>query len=191
MILIFAQEAGAIDWKLHFVDGSVIRAHQHADGARKKAPDGNERNPEEVALGRSRRGFSTKVHIRTDGQGRPLVIVLTPGQRHETQVFDQLLSGVRIKTRGPSRPSERPLKLVGNKCYNSKEIRYILKRKGIGCVIPKNKRQKKNWFFLTMNCTENARESNAHSTGQSKIEDWQQGTKRRRRCTSQCGRSLR
>lgn len=147
MVLIFAQEAGVIDWNLHFVDGSVIRAHQHAAGARRKAPDGRERNAEEMALGRSRGGFSTKVHIRTDGQGRPLVIVLTPGQRHETQVFGQLLSGVRIKTTGPGRPSERPYKLVGDKGYNSKEIRSLLKKKGIGCVIPKNKRQKMNWYF--------------------------------------------
>lgn len=27
---------GALDWALHFVDGTVVRAHQHAAGARKK-----------------------------------------------------------------------------------------------------------------------------------------------------------
>jgi transposase len=27
---------GKLDWSLHFVDGSVIRAHQHAAGARKQ-----------------------------------------------------------------------------------------------------------------------------------------------------------
>ena len=26
--------AGALDWSLHFVDGSVVRAHQHAAGAK-------------------------------------------------------------------------------------------------------------------------------------------------------------
>ena len=29
-----ADEAGEVDWGVHFVDGSVIRAHQHAAGAR-------------------------------------------------------------------------------------------------------------------------------------------------------------
>ena len=29
-----ADAAGAIDWELHFVDGTVIRAHQHAAGAK-------------------------------------------------------------------------------------------------------------------------------------------------------------
>lgn len=31
-----ADAAGQLDWELQFVDGSVIRAHQHAAGARKK-----------------------------------------------------------------------------------------------------------------------------------------------------------
>ncbi len=39
-------------------------------------------NPEDEALGRSRGGFSTKVHLACDGKGRPLSVVLTPGQRH-------------------------------------------------------------------------------------------------------------
>ena len=29
-----ADEAGKVDWSVHFVDGSVIRAHQHAAGAK-------------------------------------------------------------------------------------------------------------------------------------------------------------
>jgi transposase len=32
-----AQTAGEIDWSLHFVDGTTIRAHQHAAGAKKGA----------------------------------------------------------------------------------------------------------------------------------------------------------
>jgi transposase len=30
-----ADAAGQIDWQVHFVDGTVIRAHQHAAGAKK------------------------------------------------------------------------------------------------------------------------------------------------------------
>jgi transposase len=29
--------AGKIDWEIHFVDGTVVRAHQHAAGAKKVA----------------------------------------------------------------------------------------------------------------------------------------------------------
>jgi len=30
--------AGGLDWSLHFVDGSIVRAHQHAAGARGDRP---------------------------------------------------------------------------------------------------------------------------------------------------------
>ena len=33
-VLAEADEAGAVDWGVQFVDGSVIRAHQHAAGAK-------------------------------------------------------------------------------------------------------------------------------------------------------------
>ena len=55
-----------------FVDGTVIRAHQHVTGVRHD-------DAAAEALGRSQGGFSTKVHLRVDGQGRPLTVVLTPG----------------------------------------------------------------------------------------------------------------
>ena len=34
-------------------------------------------------LGRSRGGFSTKLHMRVDGKGRPLTYHLAPGQSHD------------------------------------------------------------------------------------------------------------
>jgi transposase len=37
----------------------------------------------EQALGRSRGGFSTKIHVTVDGLGNPLRLHLTPGQRHD------------------------------------------------------------------------------------------------------------
>ena len=30
-----ADQAGQLDWEVHFVDGTVVRAHQHAAGAKK------------------------------------------------------------------------------------------------------------------------------------------------------------
>lgn len=70
-----ANACGDIDWSLHFVAGTVIRAHQHAAGARQGGGD--------EAVGRSKGGFSTKLHLRAEGQDKPLVILLTAGQRHE------------------------------------------------------------------------------------------------------------
>jgi hypothetical protein len=60
--------AGAVDWALHHVDGSAIRAHRHAAGARRPA-GGDRPAPEAEALGRSRGGFGTKLHVRAEGGG--------------------------------------------------------------------------------------------------------------------------
>lgn len=38
---------------------------------------------EQQALGRSRGGFSTKIHVTVDGLGYPLRLHLTTGQRHD------------------------------------------------------------------------------------------------------------
>ncbi|MPR61437.1 IS4/IS5 family transposase [Ochrobactrum intermedium] len=46
---------------------------------------------ETEALGRSRGGFTTKLHARCDAKGRPLGFVLTPGQTHDTQGFAPLI----------------------------------------------------------------------------------------------------
>jgi len=42
------------------------------------------------ALGRSRGGFTTKLHARCDGKGWPLGFVLTPGQAHDVHGFAPL-----------------------------------------------------------------------------------------------------
>ncbi len=64
---------------------SVIRAHQHAAGAQGG-------DPEVEALGRSVGGFSTKIHLRVEGSGKPMAFILTTGQRHEAVIFEQLRS---------------------------------------------------------------------------------------------------
>ena len=63
--------------EVHYVDGTSVRAHQHAAGAKRGRGD--------QALGRSRGGFGTKVHLRVEGQGKPVAFVLTPGQQHRGQ----------------------------------------------------------------------------------------------------------
>ena len=62
-------------WDVHLLDCSVIRAHAHAAGAR--------RTSGEQALGRWRGGFSTKLHLRADAEGRPVALHLTGGERHD------------------------------------------------------------------------------------------------------------
>src|SRR5215210_3401202 len=62
------------------------------------APSGGEA-PDE-ALGRSQGGFSTKLHLRVEGGGKPIIAVLTGGERHEQIALEGLLDGGAIRRSG-------------------------------------------------------------------------------------------
>src|SRR5918998_1182082 len=80
------------------------------------------------ALGRSRGGFSTKLHLRCDAQGLPLAIVLTPGQTHETRAFGDLVEDLAAGTRC----------LLGDMGYDADWVRQELLLRGVLPVIPRN-----------------------------------------------------
>ncbi len=90
-----------LNWDIHFVDGTIVRAHQHAAGAAHSTA-------EQGALGRSRGGFSTKIHVRVDGNGKPMVLLLTAGQRHEAIVFEARMQQGAIKRAASGQLKRRP-----------------------------------------------------------------------------------
>jgi transposase len=124
-----ADAAGQLNWEVHYVDGSVIRAHQHAAGAKHSTAEAQ-------ALGRSQGGFSTKIHVRADGNGKPIVFVLTAGQRHEAMVFEVLMEHGSIKRISRGQPKRRPKRVVADKGYSSRKIRTYLRRHNIRITIP-------------------------------------------------------
>src|SRR5437016_3434066 len=81
-----ADAAGLITWDIS-VDSTIARAHQHAAGARKQPdhqtepPGGVVVEPGDHALGRSRGGLTTKVHLACEQGQKPLSMLLTAGQR--------------------------------------------------------------------------------------------------------------
>jgi len=133
-----ADEEGLLDWEIHYVDGTVIRAHQHAAGAAGS-------DAEREALGRSQGGFSTKVHVRAEGHGKPMTFVLTPGQRHEATAFEQLMEQGAVK-RPRGRPRLRPRRVVGDKGYSSRKIRQYLRRRGVRVTIPHKSNERRGRF---------------------------------------------
>ncbi len=135
-----ADADGRPDWTLHFVDGTTVRAHQHAAGA--KGSDGDTE-----ALGRSRGGFSTKIHLRAERRGKPVVFAVTPGQRHEQAAVEGLLDRGAVKRRRRGRPRLRPDRLGGDKGYSSGKVRRALRRRGIGAVIPRKKNDRRDGRF--------------------------------------------
>lgn len=132
--------AGKIDWELFCIDGSSVRAARAAAGA--SPTDGTAAEPTDHALGRSRGGFGTKVHLVCDGKGLPMAVTVTAGQRHESTQFEAVMGQVRVP-RPVGRPRRRPKRLAGDKGYSYPRIRRYLRRRGIGAVIPTRKNQKR------------------------------------------------
>jgi pimeloyl-ACP methyl ester carboxylesterase len=49
------------------------------------------------AVGRSRGGLTTKLHVVVDGKGLPLRLGITAGQAHDNRLCSTLLSGLRLQ----------------------------------------------------------------------------------------------
>ena len=129
------------------VDSTVTRAHQHAAGARRRASKADVKHgiqhPEDEALGRSRGGVTTKVHLSCDGKGRPLSIVLTPGQRHDSTQLAPVLDAIRVcRPGGRGRPRKRPVRVIADKGYSYPTCRRWLRRRGIAHTIPERRDQR-------------------------------------------------
>jgi transposase len=96
------------------------------------------------ALGRSRGGLSTKIHLLADTRCRPLVRVTTAGQRHDALAFEPLMSRLAIARTGPGRPRTRPDRLLADKAYSNRKTRVHLRRRGIKATIPEKTDQQKS-----------------------------------------------
>ena len=93
--------------------------------------------PADHALGRSRGGFSTKIHILCDGHGHPLHFHLTAGQAHESTGLLPLLEGADERVvDSAGEPVAWPVALAGDKGYRANWIDEFLLELGIAPVIP-------------------------------------------------------
>ena len=99
------------------------------------------------ALGRSQGGFSTKLHLRAEGGGKPIVAVLTGGERHEQIALEALLDNGAIRRASRGRPRLRPRRVAGDKGYSSPTARRRLRRRHIRPVIPSKSNQRRQPYF--------------------------------------------
>ena len=118
----FFEALASLSARAHLVqmfDSTVIRAHVSAAGA-KRGQDGE-------ALGRSRGGFSTKIHLKTDLDGYPIGFHLTGGEASDSRNFEVLLD---------LGPDVDPRAVVADKGYDAKTNREAARKRGICPVIP-------------------------------------------------------
>jgi hypothetical protein len=112
-----------ITWDVS-VDSTTNRAHQHAAGARtrpeaqKQSPGGVDVEPADHALGRSRGGLTTKLHLGCEQGQKPMSIVLTAGHRGDSPQFIPVLAGIRVPRAGGGRPRTRPDRVLADKALH-------------------------------------------------------------------------
>ncbi|MFI9358598.1 IS5 family transposase [Streptomyces lydicus] len=95
-------------------------------------------------MGRSRGGFTTKLHLAVEQGQKPMSIVVTAGQRGDSPQFEPVLEKIRVPRIGPGRPRIRPHQVRADKAYASRRNRAYLRRRGIRCTIPDKADQARN-----------------------------------------------
>ncbi|WP_031010211.1 IS5 family transposase [Streptomyces sp. NRRL F-5727] len=154
-----ADAAGEIDWDIS-VDSTIVRAHQHAAGARTDPPPApgskgaEEPDHQDEALwqslharpggggagdedlGRSRGGFTSKLHLSAGGRCRPMSFIVTPGQRADCTQFIAVLEKIRVPRPGLGRPRKKPDSLAADRAYSNGPVRDYLRRRGVRHTIP-------------------------------------------------------
>ena len=86
--------------------------------------------------------MTTKLHLACDGRGRPLSVVLTTSQRHESTQLEAVLDAICVKRPGGvGRPSKRPTRLIADRDYSYLSCRLLLRRRGIRHTIPERRDQ--------------------------------------------------
>ena len=133
-----ANAAGLITWDVS-VDSTIARAHQHAAGARtgpqaQKEPPGA--GPADHGLGRSRGGWTTKVHLACEQGQKLLAMVITGGQRGDSPQLIPVLAAIAVPRPG-GRPRTRPERVLADRAYTSAANRACLRQRGIRATIPR------------------------------------------------------
>jgi transposase len=94
------------------------------------------RGEHKQAVGRSRGGRNTKIHALADAKGRLLAILLTGGEAHDCPIAERLI-----------RRSKTSKRLIGDKAYDSAELRLWLNDRGTKPVIPNRSNRKQPFSF--------------------------------------------
>ncbi|MGH6892743.1 MAG: IS5 family transposase [Dongiaceae bacterium] len=111
---------------------------------------GWKRGEQKQAIGRSRGGRNTKIHAIADAKGRLLSILLTGGEAHDCPIAERLI-----------RRNKAAKKLLGDKAYDSAQLREWLEDRGTKAVIPNKSNRKQPFSFNKKSYKERRRIENA------------------------------
>ena len=122
MIQIFNTIKKSADHEWEFIDGSIVKAHQHSMGASSHCRE---------AIGKSRGGNTTKIHMAVDSYGLPIEFTLTGGEVHDSKAAPDLIN------RLPDSDY-----VIADKGYDSESIRELIRNKNAIPVIPRKQNSK-------------------------------------------------
>ncbi len=105
-----------------FIYGSIDRTHQHGTGAATN---------DDEAIGKSRGGNSTNIHLALDSYVLPVCFSLYEGQVHDI-----------VHAEGLINQSPKSSYIVADKGYDSENLREHIHEKGAISVIPRRKNNK-------------------------------------------------
>ena len=110
------------DTEWEFIDGSIVKAHQHSSGA---ATNENE------AIGLSRGGNTTKIHMAVDSYGLPIHFKITGGEVHDSKMAPELIVDL------PAADF-----VIADKGYDCESTRDLIASRNATPVIPRKKNSK-------------------------------------------------
>jgi transposase len=116
-LALFKKLVNEPDTEWEFIDGTYVKAHQHSAGARGVEPQ---------AIGKSRAGNTTKIHLAVDSYGLPNEFTITGGEVHDSTAAGELIEQLPVAEA-----------VVADKGYDSEKIREQIKSKGSTTVIPR------------------------------------------------------
>jgi transposase len=107
---------------------SRSRSHHHRWNDHPGAPTRGRRKRgiQDQAIGKSRGGFSTKIHIAVDALGNALRLLYTAGQVHESTKAEALIDDLQAQN------------IIGDKAFDSDRFRAHVAQRNMAAVIPSN-----------------------------------------------------
>ncbi|MFO1257726.1 MAG: IS5 family transposase [Gammaproteobacteria bacterium] len=117
LMMIFKMLVDEPDLEWEFIDGSIVKAHQHSAGAASN---------EEQGIGKSVAGNTTKIHMAVDGFGLPIEFEITGGEVHDCKIARELINKLPVSDY-----------VIADKGYDSEELREIVRNKSSISIIPR------------------------------------------------------
>ena len=122
LMKIFKSLVDVPDLEWEFIDGRIVKAHQHSTGAA---------GGKDEAIGKSVAGNTTKIHMAVDAYGLPIEFQLTGGEVHDAKAAPELIAKL-----------PKSEYIIADKGYDSENIREQIRAKQSSPIIPRKSNSK-------------------------------------------------